>query len=131
MAKSLSFLFLFLFLFFFFPKNLIRGIHEGFWQATLDKTGRNPCQVSFLKKNLKYIHEIACIFQHHVHTHVGWHTTSTIPGAGQPWRWESLSENRLQRSHPKLDQFKFNLKLIQNNFERLSILNSLGLLYQV
>ena len=54
-------------------------------------------------------------------------TTSTTPSAGQSMSEEVLVEVGLQRSHPKIVQFESNSKLVRNNFERLLILNSLGL----
>ena len=83
---------------------------------------------SHLRQDWRHIWRPLCTY---AHTHVGWFTTRTIPGAGQPKSKRVLVEVGLHGSHPKRIQFESNSKLVQNNFERLSILNSLGLQNQV
>ena len=58
-------------------------------------------------------------------------TTSTTRGAGRPKSEGVLVKVGLQGSHPKKIQFESNSKLDRNNFEILSILNSLGFLNEV
>ena len=56
-------------------------------------------------------------------------TTSTMLGVGWTKGGGIPVQVGLQISHPKKIQFKSNSKLVQNKFERLSIPNSLKLLY--